>query len=502
MGMVKIISPHGWDFDGPVVSMIKIGSRGLIGNDRSDFVKRASHAFLDVIDNIKAAKDEEPVHVLSHGATEAYGPNRNGDGFKEATCREYHNTFEKFARWYRNHKNKDPQASYGIIKKSAYNETMRRVELLAFLNKEKSAAERNGGLVADKEMEKLARGEDIAVSMACRVPYDTCSWCGNQARTRDDYCKEASCKAGGCKDNLSRLVKVGNDVHQLHVDNPRPTWFDMSNVFRPADRIAYANRADYLTKAASDRWDGTYGAYSSKVAEDLGVSAPLAVMMADDYFSRMNPTDVDQQVKLAAGLDHLERTMDRRQVHDIYKLAFDDRLQGKVDPAMLGEPGTQKCAEALAALAVEKVILPLREFAKLTKKAEFVAPAAAALRGVYGRMITDGSLERRLTNNPFALSTKTASAQLRRWVLQIRDGLSLEKAAVDHRCQLASIRSYRMPVLETGIWSEKSASDKHEAEELARAYALYKVAALQRIAAFDDEFMLTARLGIVQNQVI
>lgn len=501
MGMVKIISPHGWDFDGPVVAPIKISSRGLIGNDRSDFVKRASHAFLDVLDNIKAAKDEEPVHVLSHGATEAYGPNRNGDGFKEATCREYHSTFEKFARWYRNHKNKDPQTSYGIIKKSAYNETMRRVELLAFLNKEKSAAERNGGLVADKEMEKLARGEDIAVSMACRVPYDTCSWCGNQARTRDDYCKEASCKAGGCKDNLTRLVKVGNDVHQLHVDNPRPTWFDMSNVFRPADRIAYANRADYLTKAASDGWDGIYGVCSNKVATDLGISAPLAVMMLDDSY-RADFLDVDLQVKLAAGLDRLERQQLSNPTNELYKLAFDDRLQGKVDHAMLGEPGTQKCAEALAALAAEKIILPLREFARLTKKAELIAPATVALSGVYGRMISDGSLERRLRNNPFALATKTASAQLRRWVLQLREGLSLEKAAVDRRCQLASIRSYRMPVLETGIWSEKSASDKYEAEELARAYALYKVAALQRIAAFDDEFMLTARLGIVQNQMI
>ena len=204
MPMVKIVSPGGWDFDAPVAQMIKIGSRGLIGNDRGDFIKRASHVFLPFIDDIKVASDEVPVHLIALGASEAYGPNRNGDGFKEATCKQCYGTFEKFARFYRNHKNKDPQKSYGIVKKAAYNDKMRRVELLTLLNATKSAADRNGGYIADREIEKLARGDDLAVSMACRVPYDVCSWCGNHAASKEQYCKSASCKAGGCTDNLTR----------------------------------------------------------------------------------------------------------------------------------------------------------------------------------------------------------------------------------------------------------------------------------------------------------
>lgn len=254
MAHVKFVSPSGWDFDSRIVTPVKWSSRGLLGADRQEFLKTASDSFADQLDHIKFAKDEVPVHLIALGASEAYGPNRNGDGFKEATCRKYHDTFVKFAKFFRNHKNKAERGDpfYGIVKASAYNEDMRRVELLCALNAEKSAADRNGGFVADTELEKIARGEDMPVSMACRVPHDTCSFCKHAAKTRDEYCTREKCAAGGCKSNLTRLVKVGGDLHHLHVDNPNPTWFDISRVFRPADRIAYGAKADYLTKAASD----------------------------------------------------------------------------------------------------------------------------------------------------------------------------------------------------------------------------------------------------------
>ena len=40
MAQVKFVSPQGWDFDGPVMQLVKFGSRGLIGNDRSDAFKK------------------------------------------------------------------------------------------------------------------------------------------------------------------------------------------------------------------------------------------------------------------------------------------------------------------------------------------------------------------------------------------------------------------------------------------------------------------------------
>lgn len=511
MAMVKIVSPSGWDFDGPVASLIKIASGGLRGNDRREFIKRASgveNAFLPFLDQVKFAADEEPVHLLALGASEAYGPNRNGDGFKEVNCKKYHDTFVKFARHYRNHKNKDPKISYGHLKLSAYNERMRRVELLVALNKEKSAADRNGGFIADKEMEKLARGEDIPVSMACRVPFDVCSMCGNRARTRDEYCKEASCRGGGCADNLTRMIKVGGDTHILHVDNPDPLWFDISTVFRPADRIAYGNKADYLMKAASDAFDGRYGTDGAKLAADLGVMAPLAVILAQDTMLPGEWTPyLAAQIKLAHGLHAMEQNRDY-DVHAETRRAFTADMMPRFTPDAMRaldiweQPKVEKVAAALGALADQKIIMPLCDFALLTKRASLVEDAAAFLFGAYGRMIADGSLERRVANNKYAPSEKLASFKQRQVAARSVQTHSLQKEAVQHRCQLSAIRGHRLPELKSTFGSEKKASDSPLVEELARDYAIYKLACLHRIAEFDPDFLLTARLSACQNQAI
>jgi len=507
MAMVKIVSPCGWDFDGPVVSLVKVASRGLRGHDRDLFIKRAygsANVFLPYLDSVKFAADEEPVHLIALGASEAYGANRNGDGFKEATCKACHDTFVKFARFYRNHKNKDTAISYGHVKLSAYNPVMRRVELLVALNKEKSAVDRNGGFVADKELEKLAKGQDIPVSMACRVPYDICSECGNKARTRDEYCKAASCPGGGCSENLTKLVKKGSDVRHVHVDNPTPHWFDISAVFRPADRIAYGSRADWLQKAAADAWDGSYGTDGAKMATDLQVMAPLAVVLAMDTMLPGEWTPyLGDQVKIAHGLDLMEQR-EHLHVHDEVKRAFAADMQPDVDLVALDliSDNQQKVAAALGALADQKIVLSLRDFARMTKRADFTDDAGSCLKGVYGRMIADGSLEKRLAQNKYAPAEKLASVKQRQLAATMRQTYALEKHAVDHRCQVSALRQHRLPESKSTFWNEKKAHDNTTAEELARDYAIYKVAALRRISQFDDEFLLTARLSACQNQVV
>ncbi len=168
--MKKIIPGDSWDFGDLGTQLIKLSSRGLRGDDRRAFVEKraASHAFVDYLDKISFHPGEIPIHKLAIGATEGYGANRNSDGFSEKDCREHHPTFVKFAYYYRHHKNKDPKKSYGVIKASAYNEKMKRVELLIAGNGTKEAAERNGGLVLpDKSIERLEQGEDVPGSMAC-----------------------------------------------------------------------------------------------------------------------------------------------------------------------------------------------------------------------------------------------------------------------------------------------------------------------------------------------
>lgn len=165
--MLKVMSPLDWDFDIEPMSMVKVSSRGLLSNDLHSLVKRAGHEFAHQIKAADLKPGDIPVHLIALGATEGYGCNRNGDGFTMDTCRKKHNTFVKHARWYRRHKNKEPDNSWGYVKLAHVNEDMKRIELLAVLNGTKEAAERNGGHVADEELALIAKGDPIPVSMAC-----------------------------------------------------------------------------------------------------------------------------------------------------------------------------------------------------------------------------------------------------------------------------------------------------------------------------------------------
>jgi hypothetical protein len=491
--MIKYISPSGWEWDRPIAVPVPISSRGLIGNDRREFMKLAGHSFVDDVDRAKFANDEVPVHLIALGASEAYGPNRNGDGFKEATCRKYHNTFVKFAKFFRNHKNKPDRGdpSFGVIKSSSYNEPMRRVELLIGLNAEKSAADRNKGFVADTELEKLAAGNDIAVSMACRVPYDSCSWCGNKAKTRSEYCGSEKCAAGGCQDNLTRLVKIGDDMHHLHVDNPTPTWFDISRVFRPADRIAYGAKADWLTKAAADNGMFEFQDYI-KMAESE--SAPLRVIMYQDGVPGEWDHNVADQVKLAYGLAKLEKQAGRTSP-EIYSGLQTEPMALEI----LGELGTTKCAEGLSALANNSIILSFSDWSRLAKKHALIKEATVYLSSIYNRMLDNGNIEQQIESNPYPLSAKVASIKQRTFANLCVGAYSLEKSAVQNRSMLSAIRGVPTPVVNPTI--EKFGSNNEEAEGLAVQYALYKIAALQKIASFDGNFPLTAMLSVRQNQL-
>lgn len=281
--MLKIVDNNSFDWgDKPLGSIIKVSSAGLVGSDRKEFLKTASASLLDTVDSIKVKPGEELVHVIALGTTEEYGPNRNGDGFKKKACQDYHHYFVKDAHVYRNHKNTDPKKSYGVVKASAFNDEMNRVELIVALNSNEKAAKANHGLVADKEMEKLASDKAMAVSMACRVPFDVCSYCGNKASTRDEYCTDVAngglCKAGGLKHNLGKLVKVAGELHHLHADNTKPYFFDISHVFVPADRIAYAS--GFCKKASTDLIGG------AELAELYGLSLP-------EKFASVYPNQID-----------------------------------------------------------------------------------------------------------------------------------------------------------------------------------------------------------------
>lgn len=189
--------------------------------------------------------DKVYVHILAMGAGEAYSANRNADFFPEENLIKYHKTFETSpAHIFRNHVNKDPSIAIGKVVFSTYNPRMRRVEVVAWIDKEKGR----------DIVERLERGEFPATSMACKTPYDVCSVCGNHAHTRQEYCEHLTSELG-------RIYPDGKKVMAMNV--APLSFFDMSIVVRPADVTS-----SVLQKVASHE-HVTGGA---ELAEALGIS--------------------------------------------------------------------------------------------------------------------------------------------------------------------------------------------------------------------------------------
>lgn len=173
------------------------------------------------------------VYLLAVSSWEIYGENRNGDGFPEHPYKEnerppwiapedvltlHYKTFEEYGHNFRHHVNKDPKKAVGKVMRAFWNGPMHRVELLVDLDDAK----------APDLAERIASGEFPPVSMGTRVPYDVCNYCGNRAPTRAQYC-----------DHLRYQMREVINGIKVAALNPKPKFFDISWVFRPADETAY-----------------------------------------------------------------------------------------------------------------------------------------------------------------------------------------------------------------------------------------------------------------------
>lgn len=205
------------------------------------------------------------VHILALGAGDFYGANLNNDYFPWAGLSHDHTkTPHKFPHGYKtflnahsfaHHVNKDPAKSYGDVILSTLNHKMKRVELVVAIDHER--CEKNGG---SSTLQKIHDGEYPSTSMGCRVPYDTCSICGNHARTRAEYCEHMKLMPG----------KILDDGRKVFVYNDYPRFFDISFVFIGADRTSFvlekiANKQGIFVPAA-------YGEMEKSAASRLGKS--------------------------------------------------------------------------------------------------------------------------------------------------------------------------------------------------------------------------------------
>lgn len=217
--------------------------------------------------DVKPEKGKTFLLVLALGASEFYGPNRNGDGFKESELKKTYKTFESDAHLFRGHVNKDPAKAIGHVVKSFYNDKMHRVELIVCLHDDK----------APDVAKKVRNQANVAVSMGCRIKFDTCSICGNEAANRSQYCKHAKYK----------MNEILPDGRVVYVDNPNPKFFDISIVWRPADRTGYM-----LKKVARLGADASYDSLGESSAE-LGEKVSALTVLAAEL---QKAADMDKRV--------------------------------------------------------------------------------------------------------------------------------------------------------------------------------------------------------------
>jgi hypothetical protein len=232
-GLIKFSSTDDWRWDVDPVQLIhSVNTLTKAGADNSELRAEKTAGQTDAL-------------VIALGAYEGTGANRNGDIFKEAECLRNYKTFVKSGSkgkdgkydgraLNRHHKNKPEDPKYGNIKAATYNNKMKRIELVIGLDNDKCA----------EEIQKLAEGKQINVSMAAKVAYDKCTWCGHEAKDDNHRCEHIPKKLG----------EINKQGEMCSMDNINPRWFELSIVGRPADRIGMSLKlaSNEYIKTASD----------------------------------------------------------------------------------------------------------------------------------------------------------------------------------------------------------------------------------------------------------
>lgn len=270
----------------------------------SKSIKSASSSAItrEMLEANKPDKDHFLLHVIAMGDYENFGENRNGDAFAKEANRTRHDTFVKEGAFYREHKHHDKKRdSIGIIKASAYNEAMGRIELAVWGRLRKVAGYDQH---AEEEYEMVKAGKDISVSMSCKLPFDVCSCCGNEASNRGHYCSHLKTKMGQYIPEFDKFAFAWN---------PNPTFFDISKVKNPADRIAHhlefmfhhekvASTTSNIVIGGAERaeLEGVILPGSSAFANAKHATLLQRLVKEERFFQEINKqSDVDAHVTLA-----------------------------------------------------------------------------------------------------------------------------------------------------------------------------------------------------------
>ena len=419
------------------------------------------------------------IHLIGMGNSEQYGFNRNGDWFSGDVLEKRANTFVTHGKMYREHRNKDPKGAIGEIKYAAYDpKGMQRVEILVHMDRDK----------APEEYEMAKKGSALNFSMSCRVPNDRCSCCGNKAKTISNYCDCLKNHMGQYMDGFDKYAFAYND---------EPTFFDISRVKNPADRIArhlgylFQNPSDDLEKAASEM--------CKAASTDSSMCVPSAVAaMAEGV--NLDTMDLDEMCtlrKLAASEEYIA---------DVDSNAGNFYTDGRANACYGSYPFALMEKMSSAELEVAKTVNPGTFFGEMAKRAcmlsfpafcQYItgdaditeAPlfkkAALVLPSIFRDMMGSVMSVRPLTQE-FAGSSDFCCSQdphrsdfVQNFMDRVEDKFSLEPEPVKRRILTIVIRVSVPGSVEDKLQKAASYDVSYDsARALANAYGQYQVRAL------------------------
>jgi len=175
---------------------------------KAEFMKTASskklskeiESFVDAL----VPKKGKGYLLIAAMTDENWGDNNNGDyfptkGLANDTDDYGHKTFVLHGHYYRDHKNKDPEKSFGKPVFSHFNDKMARVELIVEYDIEKD----------DWTNWAIENDVDIKVSMGTKVGFDVCSIC--HPNWRDLYkIPEKEIRRIAASNSLKEIYAIGN----------------------------------------------------------------------------------------------------------------------------------------------------------------------------------------------------------------------------------------------------------------------------------------------------
>lgn len=491
--MIKVVPSDSFDFGMPVASLVRLHHRGV---DRDWLIKSSSaDIFGGLLSDLKPEKDHSYIRLISLGAMETYGANRNLDAFnvkrssfelpepKPGVPRvvelagglmEHHDTFAKHAHVFRQHKNSDPKLAIGQVKAAAYNRRMDRGELVIRVPHDDEW---------NDDLQKLASGSDLGFSMSCRVATDLCSICGNRARSRKEYCSHL-------RDHMGDMAKSG---HQSFAVNDAPDFFDISKVVRPADRIAWS-----LYKAASASVGG------AELAEQLGIFEPpfnpaaqLSVRRSKSAAAKLAAVrklaEIEKQIDAAAaGGDNAHLTEARGCPCDAVPGSTMDKMRA------------MRLGAVLRGMSEANICLSLADFTRLVMgeglsgpMSDDVCGAEDMMPGMFGRMSGGDPSGPAADGTYDADDGEVVPKAVRDLMSLLSGGHSLSSEPAARRIRITIIRGGR-PMDRTAAVKSASYSGGpgKAAQVLAEEYAKYQ---LSFVAAAGGDDLVT-RLTVLRNR--